>query len=198
MSYKKGDIMKTEKLFKITGALCLIGSLLNGADLSQRGPIPFEIFDANKDGYVSKNEFYDARAKRQSLKVNQGMPMKNVANAPEFSLLDQNKDGKLTKLELLEGQNTQMQKNRSNKGMGQGMGQGQGNMQGNTQRNMPTFESFDLDDNGYLSESEKNEARGNRMGRNSTPFSEIDTNNDGKVSKEEFLKNQLKKRTPLR
>ncbi|MBT4708344.1 MAG: EF-hand domain-containing protein [Campylobacteraceae bacterium] len=117
--------MKIEQLLKsvtvTAGTLCLLGSLSNAADLSQRGPISFAIYDTNKDGYVSESEFYDARAKRQSIRVNQGMPMKNACNAPDFNSFDTNKDSKLTKIELLEGQNTQMQKNCLNK---QGMCQG--------------------------------------------------------------------------
>ncbi|MCK5110474.1 MAG: EF-hand domain-containing protein [Arcobacteraceae bacterium] len=209
--------MKTEKLLTTIGALCLMGSLANGADLSQRGPISFDIYDTNNDGLVSKSEFYDARAKRQSIRANQGMPMRKAGNAPDFELFDTNKDGKLTKLELLEGQNSQMQKNRSNKGNmnkgqrgnRQGMGQGRSNNQTNSargmRRNMPTFESYDLNSDGYLTESEMNEARNNRMSQNAqqgkmmrnagnnTPFSDIDTDNDGKVSKNEFLANQSRR-----
>ena len=58
-----------------------------------------------------------------------------------------------------------------------------------------------------MSENELNEARAKRieqkasegkMMRNSgnqSNFSDIDTNGDGKVSKEEFMSNQMKKRT---
>jgi len=206
--------MKIEKLLKrvtlVTATLSLVGSLANATDLSQKGPLSFDIYDINKDGYVSKSEFYDIRANRQSIRANQGMPMRNAGNAPDFTLFDKNKDGKLTKLELLEGQNSQMKNNRSNKGNKQGMGQGRINNQGNNSRgmrqNMPTFESYDLNNDGYLIENEMNEARNNRVTQNSeqgkmmrnsgnsTPFSDIDTNNDGKLSKTEFLENQSRKR----
>jgi len=110
------------------GAICLFGSLAFGADLSQRGPISFDIYDVNKDGLVSEKEFYDARAARMTIRAEEGMPMRNAGNAPDFTLFDTNKDGKLTKTELLEGQNEQMQNKRSNrgqKGNGRGMNQGQ-------------------------------------------------------------------------
>lgn len=110
------------------GAVCLLGSLAFGANLSQIGPISFDIYDTDKNGFVSEGEFYDARAKRMTMRAEQGMPMRNAGNAPEFSEFDANKDGKLSKVELLEGQNAQMQKKRSNrgqKGQGQGMGRGQ-------------------------------------------------------------------------
>ena len=110
------------------GAVCLLGSLAFGADLSQRGPISFDIYDTNQNGFVSEKEFYDARAKRMAMRAEQGMAMRNAGNAPEFGQFDTDKDGKLSKMELLEGQNAQMQKRRSNrgqKGQGQGMGRGQ-------------------------------------------------------------------------
>lgn len=170
----------------------------------QRGPIPFDTYDVNKDGSISENEFYDARTARMTQKAEQGMPMKNAGNAPEFSAFDTNKDGKLTKLELLEGQMKQMQKNKANKGQGN-KSQMKNKMKG-MGRNMPTFKDFDSNNDGYLTETEMNEFRAKRMEEkasqgkmmknsgNQTSFSDIDANNDGKVSKEEFMSNHMKKR----
>ena len=121
--------MKLSKIvIYVIGMVLFLGNLTFAADLSQRGPISFDIYDTNKDGLVSEKEFYDARAKRMAIRAEQGMAMRNAGNAPEFSQFDANKDGKLSKTELLEGQNAQMQKRRSNrgqKGNGQGMGRGQ-------------------------------------------------------------------------
>jgi hypothetical protein len=73
-------------------------------------------------------------------------------------------------------------------------------------RNMPTFESFDLNSDGYLTESEMKEAREKRiqekkdegrMLRNSKDyceFSKVDSDGDGKVTKDEFKSYQLKRR----
>lgn len=118
-------------IFKVVRLSCiLLVSVfvfsLNAQQLNSRGPIPFSVYDSNKDGVVTQKEFYDMRAKRIEQKVNQGMPMRNVGNAPSFEEFDSNNDGKLTELELIKGQNAQMQKRRSNKGFGQGQGRKQG------------------------------------------------------------------------
>lgn len=186
----------------VVGSLVVVSTSAFARDLPLRGPIPFSNYDTNKDGAVSESEFNDVRATRMSEKASQGMPMKNAANAPAFSEFDADHDGKLTQNELLEGQNKQMQKNRANMGSPQ-MGN---NMKG-MGRNAPTFESYDLNSDGFLTESELDEARVKRMAEkasegkmmknsgNQTKFSDIDTNGDAKVSKEEFLANQMKKRS---
>lgn len=73
-------------------------------------------------------------------------------------------------------------------------------------RNMPTFESFDLNNDGTLTESELNEARekrvqerreDGRMTRNAKShyeFSRMDANEDGLVNKKEFEDHQTRRR----
>ncbi len=70
-------------------------------------------------------------------------------------------------------------------------------------RDMPTFESFDLNNDGIITKDEldkardlraqerKKDGRGLRGPRNNYEFSEIDLNSDGKITKEEFEKHQL-------
>ena len=96
--------------------MSLVPTTLTAQDMPLRGPIPFEVFDADKNGFISESELNNARAKRMENKASQGLPMRNAANAPTFDALDSNKDGKINKLELLEGQNKQMKKNRANRG----------------------------------------------------------------------------------
>ena len=108
------------KMIKLTvivlGSLSIVSTTLTAQDMPDRGPIPFGVFDANKDGVITEAEFKNARKARVEQKAKQGLPMRNVANAPSFKSLDTNNDGKVNKLELLEGQNKQMQKNRGNRG----------------------------------------------------------------------------------
>lgn len=187
----------------VAGVLSMFSTGVLAGDMPSRGPISFSDYDINKDGTISESEFYDVRASRMSEKASQGMPMKNAGNAPDFSEFDTDKDGKLTKVELLEGQMNQMQQNKAK--MGNSMQRTGNGMQG-AGRNMPTFESFDLNNDGFLTESELNEARAIRMegkadqgkmmknSGNQTEFSDMDANGDGKVSKEEFAANRMKKR----
>ncbi len=215
----KNLVKKVNLSLVVVGALSMVSSSLMAQNIPDRGPISFSVYDSNNDNFVSQSEFYDARAKRMSKKAAQGKAMRKAGNAPEFEIFDANGDGRLTKLELLEGQNAQMQKNKANKGskkqgkmnnrQGNKQGMRQSNKQGNMQsmrRNMPTFESYDLNGDGYLTQNEMNEARTQRMQQkasqgkmmrnsgNQTKFSDIDTNNDGKVNKKEFLSNQRRKK----
>ena len=167
---------------------------LAAQDMPSRGPIPFSEYDANRDGFISENEFNDARAKRVSARANQGMPMRNAANAPDFSFFDVDKNGKISKTELLEGQNRQMLKNRAERNF----------KQRSARNNMPTFESFDLNGDGYLTKSESDKAKAYRMQARQSQkeieeescligeFSDIDLNSDGKITKHEFILNQDK------
>lgn len=76
----------------------------------------------------------------------------------------------------------------------------------NSGRDMPTFENFDLNSDGTLTESELGEARekrvqerknDGRMLRNTKwhyEFSRMDANEDGVVNKQEFLDHQTRRR----
>ncbi|MDY0123159.1 EF-hand domain-containing protein [Sulfurimonas sp.] len=73
-------------------------------------------------------------------------------------------------------------------------------------RNMPTFESFDLNGDGTLTESELDEAREKRVqerrddgrmtrnAKNHYEFSRMDSDEDGLVNKKEFEDHQTRRR----
>ena len=193
------NIVKAIKLsFVVAGSLSILGSALIAKDLPNRGPIEFSSYDTNKDGFVSEQEFNDLRAIRMEEKAQTGMPMKNAGNAPSFAMFDTNKDGKLTEVELLKGQNKQMQNNQKNMGMSPNGMKPKGKM--------PAFEDFDLNKDGMISLKEMEESREKRMEQNALDgkmmknianqpaFSDIDLNNDGNISKEEFLAHKPKPR----
>lgn len=103
-------------------------------DPSGRGPIPFENFDANGDGYVSQEEFGQARANRVQQRAEQGGQFRNQANAPGFADIDSNGDGRLSREEV-QAHHRQRYENRQRTpgqqggGMGPGGGMGGGNRQ---------------------------------------------------------------------
>jgi len=93
------------------------------------------------------------------------------------------------------------------KPMGQGMGmnnaQGKGIGRGqNCLKNLPTFEEYDLNNDGKITQNELEEARAKRMNEkakegkmlrnaaNAPAFSEMDKNNDGSLNREEFQLHQ--------
>ena len=134
-------------------------------------------------------------------------------NMPKFADFDRNNDGVLTPDEFSWGQQQHMQKRMEMMRKFQNMGMRQGpdmNMRRGMDmrrgmgggRNMPRFEDFDQNRDGYISEQELIEARSMRISdriqqgyqmrntANISQFPEIDTNADGRISPEEFSAQQ--------
>lgn len=53
----------------------------------------FAEFDLNQDGSLVEKEFYEARANRIRERSQQGYPMRNLKNAPDFKTIDLNGNG---------------------------------------------------------------------------------------------------------
>ena len=170
-------------------------------EIPVRGPIPFTDFDKDDNGLISEEEFNAVRGERMATRAAEGRPMHGAASAPSFSELDTNGDGQLTQDELAAGQKAQMEKRREmGMGMGQGRGMGQGMGMG---RNMPAFSEYDLDGDGKILEKEFNDAHSKRISERaqegykmknlgkSHSFTDIDTNEDGEISEEEFIEHQF-------
>jgi len=94
---------------------CIMSSVLVAASTA-RGPLGFDAYDTNKDGFISEEEFNTVKAERMSSMADAGMPMRNAATSPDFSYFDTNKDGKISPEELQAGQLKHMQENRQGKG----------------------------------------------------------------------------------
>jgi Ca2+-binding EF-hand superfamily protein len=98
-------------------ALCIY------AVAAPNGPISFSMYDMNKDGTVSADEFNTVRAQRMQQMADQNRPMRNAASAPMFESFDTNHDGKLTQQELLNGQQMRRQEMMNNRQNMMGNGQ---------------------------------------------------------------------------
>lgn len=66
----------------------------------QRGPLSFETFDVNADGYVSPGEHAYVHGQRMSWRAEHGYPMRNAGRAPSFQQIDADNDGLLSRSEM--------------------------------------------------------------------------------------------------
>lgn len=196
--------------------IAMPSAVIYAADLPARGPIPFAVYDTNKDGVISPEEFYTARGERMGQRAQAGMPMRGAASAPSFEQFDTDQDGRLTESELSIGQAQRMQQ-RPNPGSGPGMGRGMGPAQGMTPgqgqrggraagRNLPAFTDYDLNADGQLTQQEFEAARSERIQErakqgglmrnlsNAPAFADIDTDGNGTISAQEFAAHQTQQR----
>lgn len=186
----------------------------------------FAQFDTDKDGQLNPDELTRGqqlqmqkrrdmmeRSQGMGMRQGQGRGMRRGRNMPRFEDFDRNQDGLITPDEFAWGQQQMLNRwgrMRQSQGTGMGMRQGQIGGQGRgmgSGRNMPRFEDFDGNKDGYISEQELIEARSMRIsGRiqqgyqmrntaNIPPFQEIDKNSDGRISPDEFSAQQRQHQT---
>jgi len=137
--------------------------MMGGGQNCMKNLPTFEQYDLNNDGKITQNELEEARAKRMSQKAKEGKMLRNAGNAPAFTTMDKNKDGSLNQEEFRLHQTEQMKK--WNKG--------------NCAGNCPS----------------SGMGKGRMMNKavNAPTFADIDTNNDGTISQEEFKLHQTQR-----
>lgn len=146
----------------------------------------FRDFDLNGDGFLTEEEFIEARGQRVAQRAKEGRQMRGLSGMMQFSDLDQNQDGRVDSSEFQSGI---LSHRRS---MMQGSGPGRGGMR------RPAMRMMDQDGDGYLSQKEFDDARARHMATRNRPgmamsnpprapaFPDIDSNGDGRISPQEM------------
>jgi len=136
------------------------GMMAGGKNRMKQMPM-FEDYDLNNDGKITQSELEEARAKRMSQKAKEGKMLRNAGKAPAFATMDINHDGTIDQNEFRIHQKEQMKMKNKGICVGNCPGKGMG----------------------------KGTGLGKNAG-NAPTFADIDTNNDGTISKEEFRVHQ--------
>lgn len=80
----------------VLSVAAVIASALVWSEATAQGPVPFEVFDQDGNGYIDEREFYDVRSERMEARAREGRPMRGAAGAPPFSAIDSDSDGKVS------------------------------------------------------------------------------------------------------
>ena len=206
--------MKHKRLIPLSAAitgLCLAG-ILQAAQPSM--PTPIEMFDKDGSGTVSEEEFNAGRAERMAKMAESGRPMRHAGQGPQFSDLDADKDGEVTLEEFIEARRAMMEKRHAERmawrssmprampPMHQGYPQRGGCMQSGGGQGMGHHPGGCMHKQGMGSGKghhgcmHKKGTGHHGMGGKHKPrysFEDIDLDNDGMISKEEFEKHHASK-----
>lgn len=113
--------MTTRTLIASTLALSVAAGVGLAAEQSgaqaiyaQRGPVPFEVLDRDGNGVVTADEHGQVHRERYEYRMQHGYPLRNGPTAPSFGSVDRNRDGGVTRDELMDWRDQRMQQ----RGMG--------------------------------------------------------------------------------
>jgi hypothetical protein len=71
-------------------------ALAADSDIPSRGPVHFDVFDSDGDGYIDEQEFNRVHTERVQQRAAEGRMMRNIGNAPAFRDLDSDGDGRVS------------------------------------------------------------------------------------------------------
>lgn len=113
-----------KKTVMVAGIITLISTgaqavVLKNDEIKGRGSISFSTYDQDGNSFIDEKEFYDVKGKRAESRAEEGRRMRKAENSPNFEDFDADKNGKITKEELIEGQQKRFQENRGSRGKGQ-------------------------------------------------------------------------------
>ncbi len=172
------------------------------------GPASFETFDRDGSGTISEAEFDAVRSERRTAAAKAGMPMRGAASSLSFQEIDSDGDGQLTRAEFDAAHANQVRPGmgRQGPGMGRGAGMAQGRGadrgmgagMGAAGMGPASFDDFDRDGSGTISEAEFDALRSERRtaaaqagmpmrgAASSLTFQQIDRDGDGQLTRAEF------------
>ena len=172
------------------------------------GPASFETFDRDGNGTISEAEFDAVRSERRTAAAKAGMPMRGAASSLSFQEIDSDGDGQLTRAEFDAAHANQVRPGmgRQGPGMGRGAGMAQGRGagpgmgagMGAAAFGPASFDDFDRDGSGTISEAEFDALRSERRtaaakagmpmrgAASSLTFQQIDSDGDGQLTRAEF------------
>jgi hypothetical protein len=171
----------------IAGGIAAAGG--DASTLPLQGPIPFEAFDLDGNGALTRQEFDAVHGRRAEERAKAGLPAPRQSRS--FGSIDADGDGAITREELEAAQGA----GRAGPGRGSGTRGGRGMGMGGAP---PTFSDFDLNGDGRVDEEEFSQARAARVAERAAqgrmlrgmatapPFSDLDANADGSLTPDEF------------
>lgn len=92
MTNRNSLLAATAALFSLAAGAALAAD----SNVPSRGPVPFEVFDSNGDGYIDEREFNRVHSARIQQRASEGRMMRNLGNAPTFTDLDGDGDGRVS------------------------------------------------------------------------------------------------------
>lgn len=158
----------------IFGALLSLGATAQPPEGA--GPLPFKVFDTDKNGLISEAEFLEVQQRQHPGAANSGAQM-----PADFAFFDTDGTGAITPPELIAGQQLLIQRHRKQM-MHQPAEFGELDSNGDEQIDVAEFTSF----HEQRMQGMQGQGMANMAGNWAHKFETIDTDHSGSISLDEF------------